>query len=324
MSVEKGISNKILTLPLITHESIVKKYDIDFYSYIKNLLEVNKLLIKKITFYKKKRKKLINELKLVDKLKFRIEQSKELSKIGQKLSVKYPEIKKFSNYKFLMEKLRDLLFITPIYMHTIHTPSNLELDQGIIGKSETIEEYERESSNSILLSFIKKYEHDHAFIFEEKEVIKEIKGLRDNMAKMWLYFKERQFKYAVKKLNQLESLSLIENNYISSIKEAVEMLIPIISIYEIFHRSLAESVYPESIPQTQRLWAYVAEFLTSKYNPIGVNLMNLFNKLAFHNWSYLILKKKMNHKQFFNFILKLPIFRNIPIEVKAVIMNYNA
>ncbi len=108
------------------------------------------------------------------------------------------------------------------------------------------------------------------------------------MAKMWLYLKERQFQYAVKKLNEINSLSLDDHHYKNKINEYLDKLIPIFSIYELFNRPLSESVYPESISQTKRLGAHIARFFNSKYNPFGKNLMNLFNKLAFYNWSFFI------------------------------------
>ena len=141
------------------------------------------------------------------------------------------------------------------------------------------------------------------------------------MGKLWLYFKERQFRYAVKKLNEMSSFSLGDTNYKNKINESLEKLIPIFSIYELFNRPLAESVYPESIRQTKQLGAYIAKFLAWKYNPIGVNLVNLFNKLAFYNWSFLIKKKKLNYKEFFNFALKLPIWKNIPSMIKEIVLK---
>jgi len=105
------------------------------------------------------------------------------------------------------------------------------------------------------------------------------------------------------------------------VNEILNKLIPIFSIYEIFNRSLSESVYPESIPHTERLGAYIASFLTSRYNIFGVNLMHLFNRLAFYNWSYYIFKNKLNRKKFYNFILKLPIWKNIPESIKLKILK---
>ena len=133
---------------------------------------------------------------------------------------------------------------------------------------------------------------------------------------MLFWFKEQQFNLALKKLNELSALSLENSNYNIIVNEYLDDLIPIFSIYEIFNRPLSESVYPESIPRNKRLGAYLASFLTSRYNLFGVNLMNLFNKLAFYNWSYFILKKKLNRTRFFNLILKLPIWKHIPLTVK--------
>jgi len=328
MSVNKGNKIKTRELPLITHEYIVKKYDIDFYSYIQKVLDANRLLSRKISFYKKKKRTLISGLKIVDKIKFRLEETKRFAKrfarMSQNLSEKYPEIDKLTHYMNLMQKLRNLLFTKPLYMHTVHIPKPGEKYlKNSKQADEDFDDFEQESANSILLSYIKHFEKEQDFIFEENEVIQEIKELRDQMAKMWLYFKERQFRYAVKKLNELSSLPLSDPDYRVKIQVYLEKIIPIISIYEIFHRPLSESVYPESIPQTQRIGAHLARFFTSKYNPIGLNIMKLFNRLAYYNWIYFISKKKLNYKQFFDLVLRLPIWKHIPTDIKMKILSYN-
>jgi len=327
MRVDLKNNKNTLSLPVISHDMVVQKYDIDFYSYIEKLMEVNRLLVKKIIYYKNLRKNQINNLKFTDKFKFRIEQSKNLAKrfaqMSRKLSEKYPEIDKYSHYMNLMERIRDLLFTTPLYMHTIHSPKEQQEFRKFTNLNmEEIEDFEQESANSILLAYVKHYEKEKNFNFQEPEVIQSLKELRDQMAKMWLYFKERQFRYAVKKLNQITMLSLDDRDYQEKVKEALDKLIPIISIYEIFNRPLSESVYPESIPQTQRIGAHAARFLTSRFNPIGFNIMNLFNRLAFLNWSHLILKKKLNYTQFFNLVVRLPIWKHIPTKIKMKILSY--
>ncbi|MGQ4875813.1 MAG: hypothetical protein ACP6IY_17245 [Promethearchaeia archaeon] len=322
MSVEKKFHSKTLKVPLVSYDNIVKNYDVDFYSYIRHLINVNILINKKIQFYRKKRKIIINKLKLKDKIKLRLEQSKKLSVPHQKLSEKFSEIEKYLHYKNLLEKLRELLWTTPLYTHTIHVPSKNEEIYFLYKSVDDKEDAMRESTESILLSFIKKYEKEHDFQFEEKDVVKELKNLRDRMARMWLYFKEKHFRYAVKKLEELCSYPIEAHDYREKVNSYIDKLIPIISIYEIFHRPLSESVYPEAIPQTKRFIAYIASFLTSKYNPFGINLIKLFNRLAFRNWAYLIVKRKYSRKQFFNFVLKLPIWNYIPISIKKRILNY--
>jgi len=317
MSIEKPTSVNTLKIPLVSYESIVQKYDIDFYSYIKNLMNLNKLLIKKIAFYKKKKKNLIKSYSFFDKIRFYI----ELLIPSRKLSRQFSIIRNCILYRNLLEKIKDLLWTMPLYTHTIHSPTSKELKLKFLIKRESYEDYDEESTNSILLTIIRLYEKEQRFVFEDKEVIKALKDLRDQMGKLWLYFKERQFRYAIKKLNEMSSFSLGDTNYKNKINESLEKLIPIFSIYELFNRSLAESVYPESIGQTKELGSYLAKFLAWKYNPIGVNLMNLFNKLAFYNWSFLIKKKNLNYKEFFNFALKLPIWKNIPSMIKEIVLK---
>ncbi len=326
MRIEKNSKNMILTLPLISSHDIIKNYDIDFYSYVKELLNVNKLLIQKINFYREKRNNLIRKLKKTNKLKFRFERSKhsakEFARMSQKLSKKYPIIDKYGHYRTLLVKIRELLFTTPIYMHSIHNPKEGGKFLQILNiEKDTIDKYKQESANSVLLSFINYYEQKHNFNFEEEEVVHKLEKLRDKMAKMWLFFKEREYKFALKKLKELTVLSLDDTNYKKKISSFLDTLLPIIALYEFFNKPLFESVYPESVPQTKRPGAYFARFLASKYNPIGTKLMKLFNRLAFQNWSYLILKKGMNHNEFFNYILKLPIWKHIPEKLKKRILQ---
>jgi hypothetical protein len=138
---------------------------------------------------------------------------------------------------------------------------------------------------------------------------------------MWSFFKERHFNFALGKLNTLSTLSLENQDYFKIINEYVNRLIPIFSIYEIFNRSISETVYPESIPQTKRLGSYIASFLTSRFNPLGVNLMNLFNRLAFNNWSYYIVKNNLTRAQLFRDIFKLPIWKYIPEKITKKILE---
>ncbi len=324
-SVENKIQNPCLNVPLITYEDIVQKYDIDLYAYIKQIMVLNKLLSRKIAHYKKLRRSLINKLKILDRVLFSIEQWKKFSIPGQKLSKKFSEIEKLSHYKHLMEKIRELLWTTPLYTHTIHAPTKKEEKEFVLPKiKDDMDEYEQEKVDSIVLSFVKKYEKEQDFEFEELEVIEELKKLRDSMGKMWLYFKERHFGYAIRKLNELTELSLDNPNYKEIVNKQLDRLIPIISIYEVFSRPLSESVYPESMPKRQKVIAYLAMILASKYNPFGIRIMDLFNNLSFYNWGYFITKKKLTSKQFFDLMLRLPIWKHIPSKLKMKILSVDS
>ena len=237
--------------------------------------------------------------------------------MSRKLSKKYPVIDIYSHYKTLLEKIRGLLFTAPLYMHASHSPEERRNFPKLLPiEGEEIDGFKQESGNSVFLSFIKNYEKKHNFNFEEEEVFDEVEQLCDIISKMWVSFKGKHFKFALQKLNELSTFNIDDKNYEAKINELLEKLLPIIAIYEIFNRPLFELVYPESVPQTKRLGSYFARFLASKYNPIGTNLMKLFNRLAFHNWSYLIIKKGMNRREFFNYLLKLPIWKYIPAKLK--------
>mgnify|MGYP006277858921 CR=1 FL=1 len=324
MSVKRvyATKEKHMELSLMTHQEIVDKYDVNFYAYIKKLMKVRRLLIKKHKYYKKKRQQLINDLEFFDKLKFRFEQYKRFSNLTEHLGEKYPQIQKFQLYKKLIEDLIELLFNAPLYTHTVHNPREKQVDISHISSFKEVYSGEPESINSILITYINVYEKKNNLRFEEREVLKELKELRDHMAKMWLYFKERHFRYALKNLNDLTELSLEDPAYKEKVKNALSRLIPIISIYEIFHRPLSESVYPETKTQTRSQFTVaLARFLTSKYNPIGYNIIRLFNRLAFRNWAYLIKKNQLSFSRFFTLVLRLPIWKNIPEKLTKFMLS---
>ncbi len=302
MSINSKNDKEIRNVALIPHEYIVEHYNVDFYSYIIKLKKIRHLLVKKILESKKKKKDLLSKLKFMDKSNLRI--NKTFIQLSFNLKI--------------MEKLLQMLWTTPLYTHTIHTES----------REYAFNSFESKNTDSVFLEYIKHQENDYELLFQEEEIIHTFKDLRNNMASMWLSFKEKYFSFALKKLNDLSLLSSKNINYVTIINEYLENLIPIFSIYEIFNRPLSESVYPESVPQTKRLGAYFAKFLTSKYNIFGVNLMRLFNKLAYRNWSYLIKKKKITLNELFNLIIRLPIWKFIPLNVKERIlrsnMEYNA
>ena len=63
MSVNQSKDKNVLTIPLISHESILKHYNVDFFSYILKLKSLRLLLIKKINLNKRKRIELISKIK---------------------------------------------------------------------------------------------------------------------------------------------------------------------------------------------------------------------------------------------------------------------
>ncbi|MFX1493098.1 MAG: hypothetical protein ACFFBZ_02320 [Promethearchaeota archaeon] len=320
MSIESKPTNKIMNVKLITYDKIMEEYNVDFYTYIKELISFKKILINKILFYKDQKASLKNQLSKLDKLKLFLNRSKRFKVSALKSSKSIFEIEKINLYIHVMEEILELIWTTPLYTHTLHVLTNKE-KKFLIQDKKSKENFEQKSIDSIFLLFLKFYEQKYNFNFEEKDILKKVDDLRDLMAKMWLYFKERQFNLAIQELSELSKLSIEDQNYDLKVNEILNKLIPIFSIYEIFNRSLSESVYPESIPHTERLGAYIASFLTSRYNPFGVNLMHLFNRLSFYNWSYFIVKNKLNRKKFYNFILKLPIWKNIPQNIKLKILK---
>jgi hypothetical protein len=278
------------------------------------------LIKRKIIHFKQLRKEFISNLKRTDRIKFRIDQSKSFSVPSLKISQKFSKIQECSLHIRLMEIIIKMLWTTPLYTHTIQKPIDDEFNLQNQKRNDFGTELNIISIDSIFLLYIKKFEELNSFSFKEMEIINELGNLRDIMGTMWFYFKEKHFNYALQKLNDLSTLSLNDYRYREIVNDYINNLIPIFSIYEIFNRALSESVYPESIPQTKRLGGYFASLLTSRFNPFGINLMNLFNKLAFNNWSYLIINRKLNRKQFFKLIVKLPIWKNIPKPIKKAIL----
>ena len=313
MSIENTTTTSIppLSVKLLTNDLIIEKYNIDFYAYILNLLEFKKILVKEIVKCKRKKKEIMKKLSIFDKILLRLNRSKTRSHL-----IFYEYIKKEKSAQ-LMEDLLNMIWTTPLYTHTIHNPIKQELKY-----IEFLKEFEKNTVDSIFSLYIAYFERKNNITFEENLVLEKIDNLRDKMAQMWLYFKERQFNAALRKLNLFSSLSVMDENYVDIVNKNIDELIPIFSIYELFHRPLAQSVYPEADPQIRRFGAYLASFLTSRYNPIGVNLMILFNKLAFNNWSQLILKNQLNQKELFKVILNLPLWKHIPNHIKDLILKY--
>jgi len=315
MHINKHTVQNSLSVPLLNSDLITKRYNIDFYEYIKKLFKFRTKVSQVIMKTKRKKKELLNQINFWNRLKFYL---------GFKFSEQFhlKPISKFgdsnlSEIEFSIQLMRDILkliWITPLFTHTIHKPIKKELKftKELMKNEETID--------SIFHLYISYFEQKKGFKFEEESIIECIDDLRDDMAKMWLYFKERQLNFALRKLNEI-SLIANDENKVKKISKYVNELIPIFSIYEILHRPLAESVYPEASPQSKKFWSYIARFLTSRLNPIGVNLMQLFNKLAFNNWSFFIYHKKFNLKEFFNFALNLPIWKHIPDDLKKEILN---
>ncbi|MFX0011127.1 MAG: hypothetical protein ACFE9R_12485, partial [Candidatus Hermodarchaeota archaeon] len=284
MSVNQSKDRNVLKIPIISNETILKHYNIDFFSYILKLKSLRLLLIKKIILNKRKR------IELISKIKF-----SQASRINTNRS-----LKQLSFNNKIMNDLLQMLWITPLFTHT-----------------------SQKDCDSVFLEYIKTQENEYDLKFKEEELLTKLIDLNKYMATMWLGFKEKFFNLALKMLKELSNISLTSYTNLSRIDRYLYELIPIFSIYEIFNRPLSKSIYPESIPQTKRLGAYVARFLTSKYNIFGVNLMHLFNELAYHNWIYLMRNKKITLPELFNLILKLPIWKYIPPKVKNRIAQSN-
>ena len=284
MSVSRSKDKNVLKIPLISHDSILKHYNVDFFSYILKLKSLRLLLIKKINLNKRKRLELISKIKL-----------SQTSRKNTKRS-----LKQLSFHTKIMNDLLQMLWITPLFTHA-----------------------SQKDCDSVFLEYIKTQEYESDLKFKEEGLLTKFVDLDKYMATMWLGFKEKFFNLALKMLKELSNDSLTSSANISKIDSCLQNLIPIFSIYEIFNRPLSKSIYPESIPHTKRLGAYVARFLTSKYNIFGVNLMHFFNKLAYHNWIYLMRNKKITLPELFNLIIKLPIWRYIPPTVKDRIAQSN-
>lgn len=326
MSLEKLDLRQTLDIGLISNNEIEKNYDVDFYTYIKKLLRLSVRLWKKIENHKQKKYKILKEFSVFERIHFQslkiINILKKKSYLQSNYPAKYFKIIEIDHYIGLMQDLKDLIFETPLYSHTIHDPKKSEKNFKFLASIQD-QDYslEKDSRNSIFLAYILFYEKKYNLSFKEAEILREMKELRDQMAKMWLYFRERHFNYASKKIKVLSTLSTDKLTYNQEVKDILDILIPIISVYEIFHRSLAESVYPESVPQIKRLGTFIARFFGNRYNPIGVSLMKLFNRMAWYNWSHFIMKNELNIRQFFTLIFKLPLWNEIPIKIKSKILN---
>jgi len=315
MSILKYEGQEFSEIPLINNEYIKRKYDVDFYPYIKKLISMNNAITERI---KELRGVISDNLKgfsFVDRLRYKLRKGKVIP-ISENLQ-KTKDIEATIN---VLDKIRQKLWTSPLYSHTVHSRKQLPHVQN--QDENDLNELEQEESDSILLGTVRKYKKKYKIEFSENKIIKKLGELRDEMAKMWLYFKERHINYAKRKMMKISSLSLDDPDYREKILKTVDNLIPIFTIHEIFIRPLSDSIYPESIPQSQKMWSYLATFLTSKYNLMGVNLIKIFNRIAYHRWSYFFKRKNIKLKHIFNFFVKLPIWENIPNEIMNFLKIY--
>ncbi len=315
MSIIKYRGQEVKEIPLIDNDFIKKKYDINFYSYIKKLISTNNAITQRIKELRKELRQKLNEFSLIDKMRFRLRKGKVIP-----LSKDLQKVKDIELKKNILDKIRQKLWTTPLYTHTVHSPKQYKLTY--TQEENDLDELEQEESDSILLKLVRKYGKKYKIEFNEEKIIEKLEELRDDMAKMWLYFKERHLNYAKRKMMKITTMSVNDPNYREKILKLVDELIPIITIHEIFIRPLSDSVYPESIPQTQKMWSYLATFLNSKYNLMGVNLIKTFNRIAYYRWAYFFKKKNIKFNHFFDYFIKLPIWENIPDEIMNCFKSY--
>ncbi|MEJ2279766.1 MAG: hypothetical protein P8Y70_18785 [Candidatus Lokiarchaeota archaeon] len=173
ISLNKNPNNYKKAINFLSNKEIKETYDVNFYSYVEKLLQVEHLLIQKIAYYKKERKKLIREMSLSKRIMFYFSQSKRLTKSNKNLSKQFSEIDKYSHYERILEKIIQLFWTTPLYSHTIHDPNiiNVEEFQKLTGLELTVETFNKESADSIIMNYIHQYTRTFGFKFEDKEVI---------------------------------------------------------------------------------------------------------------------------------------------------------
>lgn len=309
-------SQEIKKIPLIDNDHIKKKYEVDFYPYIQKLISTNNVITRRIKDLKSEINTILKSSSILDKIRYRI-----YIKQGKLIPLSQ-NLRKLNNIQLIIKilnKIRNKLWTTPIFSHTVHSP--LKYKELEMFKQEDLDELDQEESESILLATLKKYRKKHNIELNEPQIVKKLEELRDAMASLWLYFRERYLNFAKRKMLKITSMSIKDPDYRKKTLELVDELMPIITIHEIFIRPLSDSVYPESIPQSQKMWTYLARFLTSKYNPIGFNLMKIFNRISYSRWSYYFKKKGIKYQDYLNFFLKMPIWGNIPKNVMDLMKN---
>ena len=126
-------------------------------------MNLNKLLNKKISTLKKKKKNVVKYLKIFDKIRYYMEQL-----IPDKyLTTQFTVIKNYGQTIRLMEKLREFLWTTPLFTHTIHSPTEKELKYKLLSKDESEDDFDQQSTNSILLTLINRFERLQGFKFDD-------------------------------------------------------------------------------------------------------------------------------------------------------------
>ncbi|TFF88460.1 MAG: hypothetical protein EU550_01260 [Promethearchaeota archaeon] len=321
IKVETKIPDKTRTIPFIYYPTLKKKFGVNFYPYVIRLFLFQELLVRKILHFKGRKKNLLNSISWIKKIKLRINQSKYFSLQSVTTSEKLMKVEFLIKSIRLMEELINLIYISPLHTHTYHSITPFEFYSLDFKRIFPLEKASSNDSDSIFFSYIKYEELRSDFTFNESEIIQKIEELSVFMGKMWSNFKEKHINFARKQIKELSALSCKNQNFKNKCIKILDETLPIFSLYEIFNRSLSETIYPETSPQRKKLWIYIARFFSSRYNLLGVNLMRHYNNLAFNNWAYLIKKKNLSLIQYFEFIIKLPIWKHIPLEIKRRIIR---
>ncbi|MHA1733333.1 MAG: hypothetical protein ACTSU5_15410 [Promethearchaeota archaeon] len=291
---------RTLAVNLITQDELRRRYDIDFQPYLKHVIHLDQVIRKRIEEETASKRAKRAEFPFFTRVKMRLRP--KIKKIKPKhLARGYLEEE--ARVQFLRD-LRMDLWNTPLYTHAI-----LEGEEATNG-SFGLGGLSHERKDSILL--VKTYRFQERWGISYDAIVKDLKKIRDEMARTYFYFKARYLEFAQKTLVEFSRLSRHASNYRETLFRTVDELLPIFTIYEILQRPLSDSAYPEMMLSRQRLLSYVARFFGQKYNPIGVSLMHIHNKLAFSRWSWLIHQKRMTFRSFFEFVGALPIWIHIP------------
>lgn len=286
--------DRTLPVKLLTQAEIQRAYDIDFQPYLKHVIHLDNLIRKRIQENVAENERKLEQMPRLHRWRVKLRQKFSPVKKLRPIHLSRGYTEEAARIQFLNE-LREDLWNTPLYSHAI-----LEEDQ------DDRFQLSREKKDSVLL--MKAYNFQETWGVSYDAIIADLQKIRDEMARIYFYFKARHLEYASRRVSELSRLSRNHPAYMERLFETIDEVVPIFTIYEILQRPLSDSAYPEMAVGRQRLWSSLALFFGNKYNPLGVSLMKLHNRLAFKRWAWFVHKHQLSLRQFYEFVAKIPIW----------------
>ncbi|GAB4305282.1 MAG: hypothetical protein Kow0069_00820 [Promethearchaeota archaeon] len=282
---------------LVSHQELRRDYDVDLEKYLRHVIHLDSVIRKRMEEETARKREKRGALPLPQRVKVWLRP--KVKRIKPKhLAAGYLE--EDARLQFLYD-LRTELWNSPLFAHAIAG----EFEGGVGQKKD-----------SILL--VKAYEFEETWGIKYDAIVRDLKKIRDEMARIYFYFKARHLEWAQRALLEVSGRISREKPHPKQVLAAVDELVPVFTVYELLQRPLSDSAYPEMMPPRKKFWSFVARFLNYRFNPFGVPMITLHNKLAFRRWAWLIRERGMNFREFFQFVSKLPIWTHVDFKTPRI------